>query len=353
MAALLIGCASGPSEIERARTVAQARALIDRSLPRGVSDRSGWVSDLYTAFDTQHIEPTPEHVCAVVAVIEQESGFQVNTVVPGLGAIAWREIDERAERHAIPVSLVHAALHLKSSTGVSYSDRIDRARTEKELSDIFDDFIGQVPLGRTLFEDWNPIRTRGPMQVNVAFARQSAAAKSYPYPVKSSLEDELFTRHGSIYFGVAHLLGYAAPYDDYVYRFADFNAGQFSSRNAGFQRAVSVVSGIKLVTDGALLPHNSNATSGSTEEAVRRIAGRLDLSDGEIHDALEEGRSEGFETTTLYRRTFEMAGRMSGRPLPPAVVPHIQLHGAKITRSLTTDWYAHRVDQRFRRCLRQ
>jgi len=27
-----------------------------------------------------------------------------------------------------------------------------------------------VPLGRTLFAESNPIRTRGPMQVNVAFA---------------------------------------------------------------------------------------------------------------------------------------------------------------------------------------
>jgi Protein of unknown function (DUF1615) len=31
-------------------------------------------------------------------------------------------------------------------------------------------------------------------------------------------------------------------------------------------------------------------------------------------------------------------------------VPHIQLHGPKISRKLTTEWYANRVDQRFERC---
>ena len=34
-----------------------------------------------------------------------------------------------------------------------------------------------------------------------------------------------------------------------------------------------------------------------------------------------------------------------------AAVPRIKLQGPKITRRLTTDWYAHRVDERFQRCL--
>ena len=162
------------------------------------------------------------------------------------------------------------ALRLSSSTGRSYSDRIDGAKTEKDLSEIFEDFTGAVPLGRTLFAGWNPVRTRGPMQVNIAFAEQYAAARPYPYPVKVSIADEVFTRRGSLYFGIAHLFAYSPSYDKYIYRFADFNAGQYASRNAAFQSALSSVSGMALVRDGALLTHDSSVKdAGDTELAAR------------------------------------------------------------------------------------
>jgi hypothetical protein len=326
------------------------RALIEHAIPRGVSDRAAWSEDMDTAFTTLGLTPTPESVCAVVAVTAQESGFHVDPIIPDLGAIAWREIDRRAEHEAIPVGLVHHVLELKSPTGRSYAERIDHARTERELSDIFEDFTGAIPLGRSLFASWNPIRTRGPMQVNVAFAEQFAAAHPYPYPVKESIADEVFTRRGSLYFGVAHLLDYEAPYDRYLYRFADFNAGQYASRNAAFQRAVSAASGLPLDADGALLPH-AGAAAGHTELAVRALSRRLHLDDAAIHAALEQGKTEEFESTTLYQAVFALAAQAEGGPLPRAVVPQIRLEGPKISRNLTTDWYARRVDDRFHRCL--
>lgn len=328
--------------------------MIERSLPRTVSDRPGWAADMHAAFTSLGIEPTRENVCAVVAVIEQESGFRVDPVIPGLPAMAWREIDRHAAHAGVPPLIVHTALQLKSPTGRSYSDRIGSARTEKDLSDIYEDFIGAVPLGTTLFADHNPIHTRGPMQVNIAFAEQYAAARPYPYPVKSTIADEVFTRRGSVYFGTAHLLAYPASYDAYLYRFADFNAGQYASRNAAFQRAVSSASGVPLVPDGALLPHGGDVKSpGSTELAARALGKRLNMDDDAIHNALEQGKTADFERTELYQRTFALAGRAKGRALPRASIPSIQLHGPKISRSLTTEWYARRVDQRFRRCVEQ
>jgi Protein of unknown function (DUF1615) len=350
---LLASCASeGPPPSGPVLTPEQGRVVIDESLPSGVSDRAGWINDIYSGFSVQELQPTRQNVCAVVAVIEQESNFHVNPAVPGLGAIAWKEIDTRAEHAGVPRLLVHAALDLRSPKGRTYSERINAARTEKDLSDIYEDFIGSVPLGRKLFADWNPIRTRGPMQVNVAFAQSYVSVRPYPYPVKNSIADEVFTRRGSVYFGIAHLFAYQPPYDEYLYRFADFNAGQYASRNAAFQNAVSHASGIALATDGALMSHDSDGKGpGSTELALRALAGRLDVSESAIHNALEQGRTKDFERTQLYQRVFALAERVTGRRLPRAIVPTIKLHGPKLSRTLTTSWYAHRVNGRFERCL--
>ncbi len=361
LALCLASCASKPPSPNTASSSnappvsqAQGRALIESSIPGTVRDRAGWATDIYAAFTVLALAPDRENVCAVVAVIEQESNFHVDPVIPNLPAVAWREIDSRAARAGMPQAIVHGVLELKSSTGQSYSDRIDHARTEKELSDIFEDFTGSVPLGRSLFASWNPIRTRGPMQVNVAFAEQFASSRPYPYPVKISIADEVFTRRGSLYFGTAHLLAYPAAYDRYLYRFADFNAGQYASRNAAFQMALSSASGIPLVPDGALVSHQDDASGpGNTELAVRSLGSKLKIGEAAIRAALEQGRSKDFERTAVYRGVFTLAEQAVGHPLPRAAVPRIKLQGPKITRRLTTEWYAHRVDDRFQQCLRR
>jgi hypothetical protein len=352
--AWLAGCANRPPAPVLSDAVA-SREMIDQSLPRNLVDRSGWAADIYAAFSVQSLPPSRENVCAVVAVIEQESSFQVNPIIPGLPAIAWREIDRRAAEAGIPRVLVDGALHVHSSSGRSYRERINAAKTEKDLSDIFEDFTSLVPMGKTLFADRNPIRTRGPMQVNVAFVAKYAAATPYPYPIKTTLADEAFTRRGSVYFGVAHLLAYSAPYDGrYEFRFADYNAGQYASRNAAFQSALSGLSGVALTADGALLPRDADGGNpGSTERAARALAVRLDMTDTAIHQALAEGRAKAFEGTSLYTQVFALAERSGRRSLPRALIPRIKLQGPKITRPLTTGWYAARVDERYGRCVRR
>jgi hypothetical protein len=354
VATLFAACASEGPPQPRPISPATARDMISKALPPYVSDRTGWVTDIYAGFTSQSIEPTHENICAVVAVIEQESSFHVNPIVPGLPAIAWAEIHKRAAQSDVPWLLLHGALELRSPNGRTYSERIDTARTEKDLSDIFEDFIGAVPLGRTLFADRNPIRTRGPMQVNVAFVKQASAARTYPYPVKVSMADEVFTRRGSVYFGIAHLLGYAASYDHYLYRFADYNAGQYASRNAALQSAISAATGVPLTPDGALLPNGADSKGpGNTELAARALVARLDLSESSIHTALEDGKSAELESTQLYKRVFKLAAATEGHSPPYAIVPRIKLQSPKITRNLTTDWYAHRVNDRFQGCLKR
>jgi len=321
------------------------RADISKRLPASAKNRDGWAIDIFAALEALSIQPTPQNICGVIAVTEQESTFQVNPPVPGLPEIARNEIDARAAGYNIPKMVVTAALSLRSSNGATYTERIKNVKTEQELSEIFEDFIGMVPLGERLFGNFNPVRTGGPMQVSIAFAEEHARQKRYPYPMPGSVRSEVFTRRGGLYFGIAHLLDYPASYSDMLYRFADFNAGHYASRNAAFQNAVSKVSRKPLAFDGDLLIHGSSEPS-RTELAIRSIAARLELDENDIRRDLERGQALEFEDTRLYKRVFALAGGA-----PRAMVPNIRLKSPKIKRKLTTEWFATRVDGRYERCL--
>ncbi|HAB62746.1 MAG TPA: DUF1615 domain-containing protein, partial [Pseudomonas sp.] len=128
--------------------------------------------------------------------------------------------------------------------------------------------------------------------------------------------------------------------------------GWYASRNAAFQAAVSRASGIKLTLDGDLIIHGSSK-AGQTERAVRSLAGKLDMSETAIRNALERGDTHGFEKTTLYERVFVLAEKRAGKPLPRAVLPGIRLESPKITRNLTTAWFANRVNDRHLACMKR
>ena len=354
VSAWLTGCAVEDTFRMPPPSPESVRARIAALMPDSVRERGGWATDIYDAFTAMKIAPTPANACAVLAVVEQESTYQVDPVVPNLAKISREEIFRRADRAGAPEFAVRVALQLKSSNGKTYDDRLAAVRTEHDLSVIYEDFIGNVPLGKQLFEGWNPVHTAGPMQVSIGFAEQHAKARPYPHPMPSTLRHEVFTRRGGLYFGIAHLLDYPAPYgEQMLYRFADFNAGRLASRNAAFQNAVGVASGRKLDLDGDFVAHNSKSDApGQTLAATLSLATALGLSEGDIRAQLAAGEhSASFDNSTLYARTFALADRKSGRPLPRALVPRIVLQSPKITRRLTTEWFAQRVNERFERCL--
>lgn len=350
LALLLAGCVTAPPA--PTRPPADTRSEIVRRMPATVADRERWAADIETAFAAQRIAPNSENICAVLAVTEQESGYVANPAVANLPKIARGEIDRRAAAMHVPTFLVDAALALRSPDGRTYAERLRVVRTERDLSDIYQDMIGSVPLGKRLFTDYNPVQTGGPMQVSIPFAESKAAG--YPYPVEGSIRDEVFTRRGGLYFGIAHLLGYDTPYTRKVHRFADYNAGWYASRNAAFQSAVGIATGATLALDGDLLtPGASLSRPGQTERAVRTLAAELRMDDRAIRDALERGSRLDFDDTDLYARVYALAEARAGKPLPRAVIPGIRLESPKITRELTTAWFATRVDERYRNCLQR
>lgn len=357
LVAALVACAGleGPPA-ERALTAEEGRARVAKALPDGVQDRAGWATDVYAALASLDLRPTHENVCAAVAVIGQESGFQVDPPVPGLAGIARKEIDRRRESAGIPKLALDAALAVPSSSGKSYGERLDAVKTEQQLSDLYEDFIGRVPFGRTLLADRNPVRTGGPMQVSIAFAEAFASENPYPYPVTGSIRHEVFTRRGGVYFGIAHLLVYPASYPRPLYRFADFNAGRYASRNAAFQSAVTRVSGVPLDLDGDLLRYEGGKPArepGGTELAVRTLARRIDMDNDDIRRDLAREHTLAFEESNVYARVFALADAAAAAPVPRAVLPKIPLKSPKITRPLTTEWFANRVDSRYQACLQR
>ena len=354
-ACCMAGCATRPTIDEPGYGPAQVRERLVRLLPQKLKDRSGWAADIQVAFSALEIEPSDSNLCSALAVTEQESGFVADPIVPNLARIARKEIDSRAARYHIPEFALNAALHLKSASGQRYDARLAAVRSERDLSLVYEDLIASVPLGKRLFSDSNPVRTGGPMQVSIAFAEQHAREQGYPYPIEESVRREVFTRRGGLYFGIAHLLGYVARYDNPIYRFADFNAGWYASRNAAFQKALSLASGIPLALDGDLVRLQTGVDGsriGATELAVRSLGAKLDLSDSRIRRDLEKGDTLAFEKTDTYERVFEFAEKIENRALARAVIPQIKLESPKITRQLTTQWFAERVDGRFQRCMK-
>lgn len=345
---LLAGCVTAPRP--EGPVPEAVRADIVQRIPVDVDDRAGWAADIETAFTAQGIEPYEENICAVLAVIEQESGYKADPPVANLPVIARAEIERRAAAVHVPGFMVAAALRLESADGRSYEERLRGVRTERELSELYEDLTGRVPLGERLFDGFNPVDTGGPMQVSIPFAESRAGG--YPYAVDGSIRDEVFSRRGGLYFGIDHLLGYTTPYTRKVHRFADFNAGWYASRNAAFQNAVAVASGRSLALDGDLLaPGAPMDRPGETERAVRALGNRLGMDDGAIRDALQRGDRLDFNDSALFERVFALAEARAGKPLPRAMIPGITLESPKISRELTTAWFATRVDDRYRRCM--
>src|SRR3954464_6812139 len=100
LVALLVAACTAPetqAPQPRPLTAAEGRALVSRHLPPKLADRSGWSTDVYAAIAALQLAPTPQNVCAIIAVAEQESGLQADPPVPNMRAIAARALEHERE----------------------------------------------------------------------------------------------------------------------------------------------------------------------------------------------------------------------------------------------------------------
>ena len=100
-----------------------------------LQDREGWARDVAAAVTAADRAPTEDAVCAVLAVIGQESNFQVDPVVANLPQIVRGGL--LTKLHALgplaePAMNALLSGHAPGSTA-SFKSRIDSLRTEGDL----------------------------------------------------------------------------------------------------------------------------------------------------------------------------------------------------------------------------
>ncbi len=154
------------------------------------------------------------------------------------------------------------------------------------------------------------------------------------------------------------LLDYETGYNRKLYRFADYNAGRYASRNAAFQQVVAVLSGEKLALDGDLLSYakagKANATVTTSEKAVRKAVKLFvpGLSEPDIRTDLLEEKSAKFVSTRTFTALRDAYIRKTGKQPAFAIVPDIGLSSPKIHRKMTTRIFAESVDRRYQACMK-
>jgi hypothetical protein len=247
----------------------------------------------------------------------------------------------------------------------TFGQRIDRLRSEKDLDQLFRDiddaYRSEMPqiyqvagalsflFGKGSLETFNPVTTAGSMQVKVDFAKSRSKGKS-----ELEVRDELYTRAGGILYGSARLLDYSAAYDDILYRFADYNAGIYASRNAAVQSLIQDLTGVELSFDGDLLAYDAkgDVLGGETKTlaALRRFAANEALWDWWLRYDLRMEKSRLFENSYTWWKLHRAWSKKMGREAPYARLPDVTLVSPKMLHSRSTAWFAKSVKERYQRC---
>ena len=85
-------------------SVEQTSAIIKPMMKAGES-ADLWASDIHHALSTLKKQSTADNVCAIVAVIEQESGFKADPAVAGIRQILAKKIAKMESNPLLSVAL--------------------------------------------------------------------------------------------------------------------------------------------------------------------------------------------------------------------------------------------------------
>jgi len=368
-----VGCAA-PSRAAAEHPAAPALTASDIAarLPSRAKERLAWGEAIANALAANELPVDIPSSCSVIAVIDQESGFEVDPAVPGLAAVAKARIDHfKAKLGPLGDPLVERLLSGRAPRDArSFQHRLDTVRTERDVDVLFRDLLAFYEVNHPILfrtaawagrlsdrelADLNPVTTAGSMQVSVRFAEDWARSHEGPSQV-AGVRDALYTRAGGVYYGTARLLGHPDRYDSPLFRFADYNAGLYSSRNAAVQAELVRLTGQPLALDGDLLSYAKDGTpneaTSASERAFLAFVQRHapTLSPADVRRDLLAEKTLAFEDTPTYRALLAAAAR-NGKASDYAILPQVAITSPKFAGTRSTAWFARSVERRYEACV--
>ncbi|CAM4269665.1 DUF1615 domain-containing protein [Acinetobacter sp. C26M] len=352
---------------------------ITKVLPPRVNDRQSWSQDIFDIMQQLSIPKTKQNVCSIVAVVDQESNFVADPAVPGLGEKAVQEINTRLKEKfeaklgetigGTVAGYFEDVLKNQPSPENNYMSQMRKVRTERELDllyrEIFDymskhyhvsALTGAAKLvGQDIGEKMNPITTLGSMQVHINYAKEHKRQSGNI----AELRNDLYTQYGGLYYGIHRLMEYSADYDKAIYRFADYNSGMYSSRNAAFQKMLEVIQGKDLDLDGDLLLYNKDgnvqsALSQSEKEVISAFTNnKILVTPRQIRADLKKEKEKKFEDTQTYLAVQKLYQSKTNKEPIYAIMPEVVISGPKLSRDYNTNWFASRVNGRYETCMQR
>lgn len=313
-----------------------------------------WAGDMVKNFGILGLPATQENVCAVTAVIEQESGFKADPEVANIRQILTKKIEKMEDNLLLSVAL-HTRMSQQAQNGKTFAQNMQNIRTEHDFEQWYNEFTEakytMIGLKSMKMDVSDLITTVGSMQVSVDYAQKKALLLRQPI---THIRETLYTRAGGMLYGMSHLLNYPADYSKVYYRFADYNAGHYASRNSAFQKMViNLTQDKNMGQDGDLLSYvDGKAQPSKTHAALLTLIKKNNLpinSEALLKD-LEKEKDFEFIHTQTYQLVSQLHRQKFGQVLLEQA-PSIQLKSDKIARKLTTQWYADSVDRRYQNCL--
>lgn len=342
---------------------------VSQMIPNRVKEREVWASEIVTLSKQFGLKIDAQNMCSIIAVVDQESNFDANPVVSGLGSTVVKELKAKLEQKLgkTMAGYFEVMLTTKPTPENSYLKQMSKVKTERELDHIYRemfDFYSKTYkvsaitnaakfVGQDIGELFNPVNTLGSMQVHIRYAKDHKRSMMNNH----QLRDELYTRQGGLYYGIHRLMLYPAKYSQPLYRFADYNSGIYSSRNAAFQSMLNHVTGAKLALDGDLLLYDKDGDIQLQKSSTEQLIIQYFAKDANapnptvIRRDLKTEKTAEFENTATYQYVRLKYEAKAKKDAPYAIMPQVAITGPKINRDLKTNWYAENVNRRYQQCM--